>query len=969
MGIVFAFTDHPELGWMIVPYTFEYENNRIVLGQRIFELEEAKKSSFLNNAVRKALAYSFELTEQKILQRLTLGKEIPAKTYYQKHFNDAAKKRARQILDEGIKKVVLEAANGPALFFIFDRSKCFHPEDHIEINREQAETVFNFKKTEEGTEYHLSIQSADKNIRLQQHDNIIIGESPCLLISNNRMYHFSDDVDANKLRPFFEKSCIRVARKNEKMYFEKFILKSLKKHPVHIEGFDVIEIKKPAKALLSLENTMKGIGLVLSFHYTDQKIFHSMPQKELIRLNIDGDKYSFTRIKRDFEAEKKLISRLSHKGLHFDISDNSFQLNRNNSADYYIQWLNQTASLFTKPTLKYEINLDEKYYVGQPHISQKISRKTDWFDIHIIIVLDDQTSFPFYKLRNHIIQENPRYKLADGRIFLIPIEWMEKYRDLMLHSRVKKDHFELSEFHFSIIDQLKHEDHVHKLTFEPPDEFLKISPPENLQATLRSYQIDGFRWFEWLRSTGFGGCLADDMGLGKTIQTLACLLNFKNQRPITNKQEPISPKPPQQQLDLFSVVQQEDSAAQTDEPFTSLIIAPASLIHNWLHEIKRFTPTLSTYVYTGSQRIKDLNHLSQFDIVLSTYGTTRNDIDLLQNFLFNYIILDESQNIKNPGSKIYKAVTSLSSKHKLTLTGTPIENSIRDLWAQLNFLNNGILGSQNFFQQNYVIPIEKQRDEIKEQQLQGVIRPFVLRRTKQQVAPELPDLTQEIIHCDMTESQQEIYEREKSKVRNFLMDEFAKHSPKAFSMNVLQGISILRQLSNHPLMVDDAYNGKSGKMKTVMGMLRNIVQEGHKVLMFSTYVKHLRLYEQKLQEEKIDYEILTGQSQNRKKIVEHFKQDEACKVFLISLKAGGVGLNLQEADYVFILDPWWNPASEEQALSRTHRIGQGSKVFVYRFLTKDSIEEKIARLQAKKTKLTHLIQTRKGLEELLDDQK
>jgi SNF2 family DNA or RNA helicase len=323
-------------------------------------------------------------------------------------------------------------------------------------------------------------------------------------------------------------------------------------------------------------------------------------------------------------------------------------------------------------------------------------------------------------------------------------------------------------------------------------------------------------------------------------------------------------------------------------------------------------------------------------------------VDLFKAFFFDYIILDESQNIKNPSSKSYQAVKQLKSRHKLILSGTPVENTVNDLWTQMSFINPGLLGSQQFFLNEFVTPIEKKKDEDKALRLQALIKPFVLRRTKEQVATELPPKTEQLFYCQMSDEQSAVYEKVKSEYRNELLQSLEDGTFAQTQIQVLQGLIKLRQIANHPFMIDDTYEGDSGKFENVVHTLANVLDGGHKILVFSQFVKQLSIYRQYFDQHNIRYTYLDGSTQNRGEVVKRFQEDAKTQVFLISIKAGGVGLNLTEADYVFILDPWWNPAVEQQAIDRTHRIGQTKNVFIYKFITKDTVEEKILALQQRK---------------------
>ena len=375
---------------------------------------------------------------------------------------------------------------------------------------------------------------------------------------------------------------------------------------------------------------------------------------------------------------------------------------------------------------------------------------------------------------------------------------------------------------------------------------------------------------------------------------------------------------------------------------------PTSLIYNWINEAAKFTPGLRMMVHTGAFRYKSPDVFGKYDVVVTTYGISRIDVELFKAFFFDYIILDESQNIKNPSSKSYQAVKQLKSRHKLILSGTPVENTVNDLWTQMSFINPGLLGSQQFFINEFVTPIEKKKDEDKAHRLQALIKPFVLRRTKEQVATELPPKTDQLFYCQMSDEQSAVYEKVKSEYRNELLQSLEDGTFAQTQIQVLQGLIKLRQIANHPSMIDETYEGDSGKFENVIHTLANVLEGGHKILIFSQFVKQLTIYRQYFDKQNIRYTYLDGSTQNRGEVVKRFQEDAKTQVFLISIKAGGVGLNLTEADYVFNLDPWWNPAVEQQAIDRTHRIGQTKNVFIYKFITKDTVEEKILALQQRK---------------------
>lgn len=440
----------------------------------------------------------------------------------------------------------------------------------------------------------------------------------------------------------------------------------------------------------------------------------------------------------------------------------------------------------------------------------------------------------------------------------------------------------------------------------------------------------------------FNGCLADDMGLGKTLQTLA-LLQYIYDNPVSEPEKFTAPQA------------------------ASLIVMPTSLLHNWRKEIARFT-TLAAYEYTGTHFSGEQQMVALFNtypLILTSYGILRKHIDMLHQYPFHYVVLDESQHIKNSDSQTFKAVVQLQSNHRLILTGTPIENSLKDLWSQFFFLQPGLLGTEGDFQKQFIVPIKQGNNRI-EGKLQRITRPFILRRNKQEVAPELPSLTEEIIYCEMTAPQKEVYRKEKNTLRNLLL-EFSTQKERHSNLTILNGITRLRQLACHPRMISDDYLSSSGKLKEIISTFETLRSEGHKVLIFSSFVKHLELVAEVFKANHWSYAWLTGTSINREKEIERFAGNKEIHAFLISLKAGGVGLNLTQADYVFIIDPWWNPAAELQAVSRAHRIGQNKHVFAYRFITEESIEEKIIRLQEEKKRLSETFITESNPLQMLTD--
>ena len=443
-----------------------------------------------------------------------------------------------------------------------------------------------------------------------------------------------------------------------------------------------------------------------------------------------------------------------------------------------------------------------------------------------------------------------------------------------------------------------------------------VEPVKGFRGTLRTYQKEGLGWMRYLRDVGLNGCLADDMGLGKTVQVLALL---------------------------------EEQRQAGEGPF--LAVLPKSLIFNWTQEAQRFTPEMRVAALAGTDRPKSADEMPEADLYLTSYPTLLRDIVWLKDLPFQYVILDESQAIKNPAAKTTKAVRLLQGRHRLTLTGTPVENRLDDLWSQLNFLNPGMLGKKPGGSKD--IPPETL------QMISRSVRPFLLRRTKEQVAADLPEKVEETLYCDLPAGQRKLYNELKTYYRQQLSKDIEARGLAKSKIMVLEALLRLRQVACHPGLISEKHaRMESAKLGALGELLEDILSSGHKALVFSQFTSMLALVRHKLDRDKTVYAYLDGQTKDRTAVVERFQNDPDCPLFLISLKAGGVGLNLTAADYVILLDPWWNPAIEAQAIDRAHRIGQDKKVFAYRLVARDTIEEKILALQDDKRHLAESILTR-----------
>ena len=450
------------------------------------------------------------------------------------------------------------------------------------------------------------------------------------------------------------------------------------------------------------------------------------------------------------------------------------------------------------------------------------------------------------------------------------------------------------------------------------DEDLKL--PKNLNADLREYQVRGFNWLWFMYKYGLNGILADDMGLGKTLQALSLL----------------------------------QKAKEEDGPMPVLVVCPTSVVFNWESEIQKFTPNLTCLKLAGVDRKNLFDDIPNYDIVITSYALIRRDIEDLKNIKFRYVILDESQNIKNAMSQTAQSVKMLDAEHKLALSGTPIENRLEELWSVFDFLMPGFLFNIAEFNFRYVNPIMERQDKTVEKRLKMQIYPFILRRMKRDVAKDLPDKVENIAYCEMTPEQRDFYLEVLDSTKEELFKSIEQNGLEKSRMSIFSALLRLRQICCHPRLYDkEMVKGdiQSGKFEHLKGMLEQIILEGHRVLLFSQFVDMLDIIKGWLEREDIPYEYLTGKTKDRQGAVERFNSSDSIPIFLISLKAGGTGLNLTGADYVIHYDPWWNPAVEDQATDRAYRIGQTKKVFVYRIITKNTVEEKIQKLKSIKRNL------------------
>ena len=631
---------------------------------------------------------------------------------------------------------------------------------------------------------------------------------------------------------------------------------------------------------------------------------------------------------RDFEAERAALDTLAAHGwrreppgrrggpaVHASIAAGRF-----------------AASVAPLLVAGWQVEAEGLRYRSASRLSVAVTTGIDWFELDGSAHFDD-AEVPLPQLLAALRRGERMVRLGDGSFGMLPEDWVARFAPLGEFGRVEGDGVRFARSQAVLLDALLAA--LPEASCDASFERLRAGlarftgvapaePPAGFVGTLRGYQAEGLGWLEFLREIGFGGCLADDMGLGKTVQVLALLARRRAARGRAGRRP-------------------------------SLVVAPRSLIFNWLEEARRFVPALRLCDHTGQGRDQD-GDFSGHDLVLTTYGTLRRDIERLREVPFEYAILDEAQAIKNPRSEAAKAARLLRAEHRLALSGTPIENHLGELWSLFEFLNPGMLGSAAVFGRFAVRARQIERED--GALLARALRPFVLRRTKAQVARELPERTEQTLSCELEPAQRALYDELRRHYRTGLLARAAGAGLGRMKIEILEALLRLRQAACHPGLIDPGRAGQaSAKLELLLPRLEELREEGHKALVFSQFTSLLALLRRPLDEAAVPYAYLDGQTPaaRRRTEVQRFQEDPACPLFLISLKAGGLGLNLTAAGYVYLLDPWWNPAVEAQAIDRAHRIGQRRKVIAYRLIARDTVEERILELQAEKRALADAI--------------
>lgn len=806
--------------------------------------------------------------------------------------------------------------------YILPKGKAFKTSHLERISFSKAVLVPQFSVTQKGDHYEVSCFLKPEAVPFELPDNE--APTPLVFLYNHELFLWSTTEAATVTAQFLPGGIMEVSEENWPVTLDKIVLPLSKEYKVDFDRSLIDEVKdgEPEVKLFLQE---KGDYLVFQpiFNY---KGFDTRAKDRDEMVVPYGKKLIV--VHRNREAEQRFIDNLRTLHSNFMPFDDGTSLAlkgidvlKNNWFFLFVDAMKeQRVSVFGFESLK-----NFRFNTEKPQTHIYISSNTDWFDAKVDIIFGDQ-KVSVAEVKKALANKQQFVQLNDGTLGILPEEWLKKYSLLFRVGEGKTDKLKLSRYHLSVIDELYENRDEEELTIQLEEKYERIrefntikeiDAPEHLQPILRPYQVAGYQWLNYLREVSWGGILADDMGLGKTVQALSYLQRYHDDH----------------------------------DDMKALVVCPTTLIYNWENEIKKFTPTLTYHIHHGPQRLRNPEELGKFNIIITTYGTLRSDIKTFIQIPLDYAVLDESQAIKNPASKVTKAAALLNAKHRVCMSGTPLQNNTFDIFAQMNFLNPGMLGTMEFFRQEFAIPIDKFGEKEQKEHLKKILYPFILRRTKEQVAKDLPDKTEMVLFCEMGDEQRKIYDAYRNDFRARILGTIEEQGIQKSQLTILQGLMKLRQICDSPAILNETEKFENHSIK-LDELAREITENigDHKALIFSQFLGMLALIRGKLEELGVKYEYFDGSTSapDREKAIQSFQNDQETRVFLISLKAGGVGLNLTAADYVYIVDPWWNPAVEQQAIDRTHRIGQTKNIFAYRMICKDTIEDKIMQLQERK---------------------
>jgi superfamily II DNA or RNA helicase len=829
-----------------------------------------------------------------------------------------------EYLHPKLKKLFADVSDNPFVFYL-NSHKPFKTENLRTVGIVPEALSPHFKIHLKGNDFEISCWAKINGHEWEISDNQL--NSSLLFFFQENLYLWKEAEDVSVMEPFTGKGRITVSRDDWPAQLKSYILPLTKKYFIEFDKSLITQIKdgQPDKKLLLQE---KGDYLVFQPIFSYKGFETRSGEKDDIVI-ADGEKVLI--VHRNKEAELDFITKLEalHSNFIKPEGSNNLVLKgaevlRNNWFFLFVDAMKEMKV----PVLGFDALKNFRFNTAKPQTKIHISSNTDWFDAKVDILFGDQ-HVSVLEVKRALGNKQQFVQLNDGTLGILPEEWIKKYSLLFRVGEGKLNELKLSKYHMSVIDELYDTRNEEELFIKLEEKYdrlrgfksiQEVEPPPHLQPILRPYQSFGFQWLNYLSEVRWGGILADDMGLGKTVQALSFLQYYRTHHGALN----------------------------------ALVVCPTTLMFNWENEIKKFTPDLTWHIHHGGDRTRNKDFIREHNVIITTYGTLRSDIKLLMENEFDYVILDESQAIKNPASKVTRAAGLLRAKNRLCMSGTPLQNNTFDIFAQMNFLNPGMLGSLEFFRQEFALPIDKFGEPDRKDHLRKLLFPFILRRTKEQVAKDLPEKTETILFCEMEEEQRKIYEVYRNDYRDKILGVIDSQGIHKSQLTILQGLMKLRQICDSPSILNEPepYPNHSIKLEELAREITENISN-HKALVFSQFLGMLALIKERLKNLEVKFEYFDGSTSaiDREKAIQNFQNQEECRVFLISLKAGGVGLNLTAADYVYIVDPWWNPAVEQQAIDRTHRIGQTKNIFAYRMICKDTIEDKILQLQDRKRSL------------------
>ena len=838
--------------------------------------------------------------------------------------NEEEEKLAIEYLQPRLKKMLIDGGDS-LVAFILPKGKKFITQNlqSIDVIDTPVLVEFYIDKKEDVFLYECLVRVRGMVHGIEENE----APSQLLFLYNHQIFAMPNVDTVMQVQRFLPKGKIEISLDDWPLELHDFILPMAKEYKTDFDPV-LLQTQKGIDPEAKLFLTERGDYLIFKPIFSYRGHETSITGNNIMLIPEGGKVLA---IHRNREKEQVIVQRLQNLHSNFIVNEEDGTLALKGVEILKENWFFLFVDAMKEmqvPVFGHEALRNFRFNTAKPQTKIFISSNTDWFDAKVDILFGEQ-KVSIAEVKRALAAKQQYVQLNDGTLGILPDEWLKKYSLLFRVGEGSNNKLKLSQYHKSVIDELFELQNEEELQFELEEKYNRLKdfekinelePPAHLKEILRPYQVAGFQWLSHLQQISWGGILADDMGLGKTVQALSFLQHYKHLHP----------------------------------EMKAMVVCPTTLIYNWENEIKKFTTNISYCIHHGSSRTRSTEDILKHDVVITTYGTLRSDIKHFINIKFDYLVLDESQAIKNPASKVTRAASLLNSKHRLCMSGTPLQNNTFDIYAQMNFLNPGMLGSIEFFRQEFAVPIDKLGETDRKEHLRKILYPFILRRTKEQVAKDLPEKQEMILWCEMGDEQRRIYDAYRNDYRDKILGTIDNQGVGKSQLTILQGLMKLRQICDSPAILneDDVFENHSIKIEE---LAREITEDmsDHKALVFSQFLGMLSLIRQKLDELGVKYEYFDGSTTapDREKAIQNFQNNDEIRVFLISLKAGGVGLNLTAADYVYIVDPWWNPAVEQQAIDRTHRIGQTKNIFAYRMICKDTIEDKILSLQEKKKAL------------------